>query len=186
MKKIIIVGEAGCGKTFLAEEFERHGYKANLSVTTRPMRDGEKHMSSYNFMSKWRFFWNRLFGMFWEFKKFNGWYYGTLHTEWIRKDLFIFTPGSVESMSEKDLANSSVWHIYVDENVRRERLSKRSDADSVDRRIEADRIDFDIHDKYKNNGTMAYSPNGDFDAKDFMIEILTAAGEDPEVINAIK
>ena len=83
MKKIILVGPAACGKTHLAEEFERHGYKANLSVTTRPMREGEEHMKHYNFMSDEEFNKVMVDGNFWEVKEFNGWRYGTLKkTDW--------------------------------------------------------------------------------------------------------
>lgn len=181
MKKIILVGEAGCGKTYLAETFERHGYKANLSVTTRPMRDGEEHMKHYNFMSWIRFMWNKLLGRFWEVKKFNGWYYGTLKSEWRDKDLFIFTPGGVEGMSDEDIANSVILYINVPEEVRRSRLMERSDADSVERRIDADRRDFESNRKYKNE-LVLYSPDGMFNAIWQMKFLLETAGEDQDVI----
>jgi len=174
MKKIILVGEAASGKTTIAEELERMGYRANLSVTTRPIRDGEEHMRSYNFMSKRKFWTNRILGRFWEVKKFNGWYYGTLKTEWIDKDAFVFTPGGVESMSNEDIENSVIWYIDVPEEVRRDRLMKRSDTDSVERRIEADRIDFSVNEKYLSRGYRLVAP-GDFDVSYIVEKIIESA-----------
>ena len=184
MKKIIIVGKAASGKDYLAKTFRRHGYTTNLSVTTRPMRVGEKHMVDYNYMSLFKFFLNRILFRFWEVKKFNGWYYGTLKKEWKNKDVFIFTPGGIETMPHKDYENSVIVFIDVLENVRRERLMERSDSDQVERRIKADEYDFSRYDKYRDKFTI-YS-TGHFDAKDAMIELLRYAGEDEQILKSLQ
>jgi guanylate kinase len=45
-------------------------------------------------------------------------------------------------MSKEDRAESFVVYFDIDIDIRRQRLSERSDADTVDRRIEADELDF--------------------------------------------
>lgn len=184
MKKIILVGKAASGKTTLAEYFESIGYKANLSVTTRPMREGEIHMVSYNFMSRMKFLLNRLLLRFWEVKKFNGWYYGTLKSEWSSKDIFIFTPSGIESMSKKDIKDSVIIYINTPEILRQERLLQRSDADSVGRRMAADDEDFSINSEYKKH-LMLNTGNNDFCVKTTARYLLEEAGEDSDIIRAI-
>lgn len=176
MNKIILVGEAASGKTYIAEHFEDIGISANLSVTTRPMRDGEEHMKSYNFMSNFRFNLNRLMLRFWEVKSFNGWKYGTLKSEWKNKQLFIFTPSGVETMSKKALSESSIFYIEVPENTRRERLMQRSDSDTVDRRINADRQDFTKNSEYKKHHKI--TSDGGFNVYDVAADIIKQAQHD--------
>ena len=48
------MGGSGCGKTRLAmnlEKFNPNVYKRTLELSTRPMREGEKNMCDYQFVS---------------------------------------------------------------------------------------------------------------------------------------
>lgn len=168
-KKIILVAKAASGKTYLAEEFERNGFSANLSVTTRPKRDGEVHMKHYNFMPKWKFILNHLIGRFWETKKFNGWYYGTMNREWKNKDLFVFTPSGCRDIGFERLECFIVL-IDIPTEIRYNRLKERGGADNAQRRVLADEKDFSGFHDYD-----MLIDNAFFDPEEMMCEILEEA-----------
>jgi len=142
MKKIVLIGEGGSGKSYLAKKLEEKGFYPQLSVTTRPIRDGEQHLVDYEFMSKFKFWMHRLLGQFWEVKEFNGWYYGTLKQQWESADVFLLVPKVIRKMSQEDLSQCLFVRLHIDESIRRSRLMDRSDADNVDRRIASDKEDF--------------------------------------------
>jgi dephospho-CoA kinase len=52
------------------------------------------------------------------------------------------TPSGLSKISKKDRSESLVVLLEISEEIRRERMSKRRDADDVDRRIIADELDF--------------------------------------------
>ena len=81
-------------------------------------------------------------GDFIEHTLFNGWIYGTSKDEFLRSELFILTPSGISQLSEKDRSDSFIIYIDIDEDTRRERMSERKDADSAERRLEADEKDF--------------------------------------------
>jgi guanylate kinase len=78
-------------------------------------------------------------GKFREHKKFNGWRYGTTKDSFEKSDVFIFTPSGVKSL---DVSDFTVVYFDISLKDRIERLSKRSDSDSVNSRIAADLMDF--------------------------------------------
>ena len=79
---------------------------------------------------------------FYEYVEFNGWYYGTSKDDWENADVFIMTPSGVSTIKPEDRKNCVVVYIDIDEDIRRKRVSLRSDADSTERRIKADQKDF--------------------------------------------
>lgn len=182
LRPIILVGAAGSGKSHLADVFEAHGYKANLSLTTRPMRDGESHMRDYNFVSRLKFFWLLLTFRLFEFKRFNGWWYGTLKSEWRNKNVFIFTPAGIASLSKSDRNQAVICYLDIPEEARFYRLNERSDSDKVYRRMDADRRDFE---KYQFDYVVRVT-DPFFDTKEIMIELLRTAGEDRYILRALK
>jgi dephospho-CoA kinase len=52
------------------------------------------------------------------------------------------TPSGISQLSTEDRSESIIVYVDIDEVTRRERMSKRRDADDVDRRIKADEKDF--------------------------------------------
>lgn len=141
-KRIILVGAAASGKDFLKEIFINRGYKYSVSHTTRPIRQGEIPKKDYYFIESEYFeiLINR--AHFYEWQSFNGWYYGTSKDEFNDSNLFIMTPSGISNLREKDRKESLIIFLDVSEDIRKERLMKRGDADSVERRLEADRKDF--------------------------------------------
>ena len=142
-KRIILVGPAGSGKDFLRKKLEAKGYKYGVSYTTRPPRIGEVDGKDYHFVSEDRFKEMVQNDEFHEYVAFNNWFYGTSKTQWFETDdVFIMTPTGISKLSEADIASSFIIYIDIPIDIRRERLALRSDADTVDRRIDADERDF--------------------------------------------
>lgn len=142
-KRIIIVGKGGSGKDHLRKELEKIGFRYCVSHTTRPPREGEINGKDYYFISRdsaAHEFVSR--GKFYEHVIFNGWVYGTSIEEFLKSNLFIMTPSGLSKMKESDRKESFVVYLDIDESVRKERLSKRNDADVLERRLEADKKDF--------------------------------------------
>jgi guanylate kinase len=138
--KIIIVGPGGSGKDYLRKKFTDRGFSYGVSFTSRPPRDNETEAVDYYFRDPDFFEINK--DMFLEKQTFNGWNYGISKKEFEVKDLFILSPSGLRSLSEKDRKKCMVIYLNPPEDLRVERLSLRSDADSVERRILADRKDF--------------------------------------------
>ncbi len=144
--KIVIVGRGGSGKDFLRKKFEDRGFKYCVSYTSRPKRENEIHGKDYMFTNL-EYFSNNVY-KFYEIDEFNGWKYGTLIEDFEKSNLFIMTPRGVNNIRPVDRKRCFVIFIDPDKDVIRERLLERRDADSVDRRIEADDKDFSDFSNY--------------------------------------
>lgn len=143
MKRLIIVGKGGSGKDHLRKILQDRGFKYCVSHTTRPPREGEVNGKDYHFISVDAA--NHEFirtGNFYEYVIFNGWIYCTSLSEFNSSNLFIMTPSGLLSMKPQDRKESIVLYLDIDEQTRRSRLSKRNDADKLERRLEADYEDF--------------------------------------------
>lgn len=144
MSRIILVGAGGSGKDTARKRFEEKGYGYAVSYTTRPPREGEVNGKDYYFIN-----WIEAKLMidedqFYEYVMFNGWLYGTTKHQMQNCDLFIMTPTGLSHVKPEDRANSLVIYFDIAEEVRRERLSARNmPGDTLDRRIEADKKDFE-------------------------------------------
>jgi len=142
MKRIILVGKAASGKDYFKNYLVNGGLKPSISHTTRPMRDGEVDGKDYHFISEYRFNVMKSEEQFFENKEFNGWQYGTSNQEVYDSEVFIFTPSGINDLPDEFLDDSVIIYFNVLEEYRMSRLLKRSDADSVNRRIKADEDDF--------------------------------------------
>lgn len=142
-KRIVIVGHGGSGKDYLKQRFINKGFKPSVSCTTRPPRQGEENGKDYHFVTKEEFQTKVDENLFFEYQEFRGWGYGTTRKEFDTADIFIMTPPAIKELSKEDRDSSLVIFIDIDEKIRGKRLSDRNDADSVERRIKADREMFD-------------------------------------------
>lgn len=143
-KRLIIVGPGGSGKDVLRKRLEKKGFRHSVSCTSRPMREGEMDGVDYHFKEDSFFLENP--EKFIELEKFNGWYYGTTHAEFLKSDVFVITPGGVNNLPKDVIENSFIIYINPSEEIRRKRMNLRKDADSTERRISADRMDFENFD----------------------------------------
>lgn len=146
MRRIILVGKAASGKDYMRDFLTEEGLVPDISVTTRPMRKGEEDGKTYHFVSDKVFDTMEHENEFYECIRFAGKGYGTLLDSWKKSDVFIMTPSGVNQIQER----SECFIVYFDisMDVRRDRLQKRSDWDTVDRRIEADEKDFEGFEDY--------------------------------------
>ncbi len=143
-KRIILVGKAASGKDYARQQLQNYGFKYCVSHTTRPPREGEVNGIDYHFISldsAIHHFIEK--NLFYEYVQFNGWIYGTSLDEFEKSDLFIMTPSGISKLKPEDREESFIVYIDIPENVRRERLLKRNDADNVERRLAADDKDFE-------------------------------------------
>jgi guanylate kinase len=141
-KRVILVGHAASGKDYLAEKFVEKGYRKDVSMTTRPMRDGEVPGVTYHYVTDEVFDNHLAKGGFYENVEFNGWKYGTSMEDWENADVFIMTPSGIAKIAPEDRKDCIVVFINIPEEIRRQRMDLRSDADTTERRLDADRKDF--------------------------------------------
>ena len=143
-KRLILVGKGGAGKDYARKMCEQwFGLQYQVSYTTRPPREDEQDGIDYHFIPM-RIF-NRMINedKWYEHVKFNGWNYGTTREQFASKTLFIMTPRGLEHLKPHDRSESLIIFIDIPENIRRERLMHREmPGDTVERRLEADRLDF--------------------------------------------
>jgi len=137
-KRIIIVGKGGSGKDYLKDIFVKRGFNSSVSFTTRPPRTGEICGKEYYFCSDEQFQEMIDNNKFFEYKQFNGWFYGTSKLEFNTADVFIMTPPSIDDLSKEDRKSSMIIYLDIEESIRKKRLSNRNDSDSVKRRLLAD------------------------------------------------
>ncbi len=74
--------------------------------------------------------------------------YGTTKEEFNKADVFIMTPPAIRELTKEQKDSSMIIFIDIDEGIRSKRLSARNDADSVARRIKADRDMFEYFTEY--------------------------------------
>lgn len=138
--KIIIVGPGGSGKDYLRKKMVSRGFEYGVSFTSRPPREGEEEGVDYYYRDEDFFSLNS--DLFLELQEFNGWKYGISKGEFSIKNLFILSPAGLRSLPGDFRNDSFVIYLNPAENVRVKRLQERNDADSVERRLIADRKDF--------------------------------------------
>lgn len=141
--RIILCGCAGSGKDYARIKLEKRSFNYAISYTTRPPRDNESHGIDYFFITEEEFTQMIDQEKFYEYVVFNEWYYGTTNKQFYSDDVFIMTPHGISLIKPEDRKNSFIIFFDIDEDIRKERLMLRNDADKVDRRLEADRRDFE-------------------------------------------
>jgi guanylate kinase len=150
-KRIILVGKSAAGKDHARKISENLvGAKYAVSYTTRPPRVGEVDGKDYYFLTEAEFKKMIDEDKWYEYVVFNDWYYGTTKDQFYGDcDLFIMTPKGLSHVSDEDRRESAVIYFDMPEESRRKRmLERQGNADNVERRIEADRIDFEDFDDY--------------------------------------
>jgi len=144
MNKVILVGKAAAGKDHMRKILCGRGFEYGISYTTRPPREGEIDGKDYFFLSEGEFK-KKIKNDYWyEWKEFNGWYYGTSHRQFKHScNLFIMTPKSISHIDPEDRKECTIIYLNIPQEVRRKRLEERDmPGDSIERRMEADELDF--------------------------------------------
>lgn len=163
-KRLILVGKAASGKDHARRTCEQWlGMKYAVSYTTRPPRDEEQDGIDYNFLSDEEFKQMITDDKWYEYVVFNGWYYGTSKEQMeMPGQVFIMTPKGLSHVTPADRQESLVIYFEIDEDIRRNRMYERKgNADSVERRIHADNLDFADYTNYDVKITDPYFKIGD-------------------------
>jgi guanylate kinase len=147
-RRVIIAGKGASGKDYLRKILVDAGFVYSVSHTTRPPRRDEVDGKDYYFIEKQEALKMIERGSFIEHTFFNDWIYGTSEAEFFESDLFILTPSGIAQLSPKNRDESYVLYLDIEEEVRRERMSERKDADDVERRLKADESDFYLFSDY--------------------------------------
>ena len=144
MNKMILVGKSAAGKDHLRKILEGRGFKYGISYTTRPSRPNEVDGQDYYFLEKDEFLNGVNEKKWYEYVKFNGWYYGTSTKQFHQTcNLFIMTPYGVSHIDPVDRKECTIIYLDIDYDIRLRRLiSRNDDNDKIERRLEADENDF--------------------------------------------
>ena len=140
MSKIVcLIGESGSGKTSLAEEMEREGYKSIQSYTTRPKRHPLE--TGHRFVSKEMF--DKLVDRAVAYTVFNGYEYMATQMQVDESDIYVIDPDGVINLFEK-IGRENVFVIYIEtsEKERFRRMVESRGYDSADERVRNDRKKF--------------------------------------------
>jgi guanylate kinase len=144
MRRLILVGKGGSGKDYARKILEDKGFRYCISHTTRPPREGEVNGRDYNFISRDSAAHHYIpRDLFYEYVIFNNWLYGTTKEEFERSNLFIMTPSGISKLLPNDRLESFIVYFDIDIDTRRRRLNERGDIDVIERRLEADDLDFE-------------------------------------------
>jgi len=140
--KIIICGKSGSGKDFLRKRMSTLGFNYAKPYTTRPKREQE-NQDDYQYIDKESFLKLVEQNFFFDFNAYNGWFYGLSHDDWQNCNLFVMTPKSINGLAKEEINKILIIYLDIEESVRRKRIENRSDSsDSIERRINADNLDF--------------------------------------------
>jgi dephospho-CoA kinase len=166
MKKIIIAGAGASGKDFFAEFLEKRGFTKAKDYTTRPKRNS--NLNDYMYVDIIDN--NDCYYTF--HVRGNNWIYAYSKEQTKLKDFSIRPPESILPTIEFLKDNGyETYLVYfdIDFNIRKERLSKRSDFD-IERRLKTDNVDFaSFMIKYKPD-LVVNDPN--FDPDKLLNEII--------------
>lgn len=149
--RIILVGKGASGKDHARNILtDVLGMTYGVSYTTRPARDGEVDGQDYYFRTNQFFAEKEAKNEWFEYVEFNGWLYGTSKDQFYGDcNVFIMTPKGLSHLSEEDRQDSLVVFFDIDAETRKARMIERKgNADSIDRRIQADEEDFKNFDDY--------------------------------------
>lgn len=141
--RIILVGPAASGKDYARFIFEKRGFSYGVPHTTRPIRSGEKQGETYHYVDEHTFMNIANNKDFYEFSTFNKWMYGITKSSFYNDKVFIMSPGAISKILPTDRKTSLIIYYDINIDIRKERLIKRIDADTVERRLNSDQIDFE-------------------------------------------
>lgn len=137
-------GKSGSGKDFLVQKFKENSFTANVKYTTRPRRKEEIENIDYHYVDDDTFSLLVQCGVMKVIESFNNWKYGTTHVSWNHSQVFILPPSIIKILSSKEILESYIIYLDIDDKILENRLIKReNNDDSVQQRMKNDLKDFD-------------------------------------------
>lgn len=159
---IVLVGASGSGKTSVAKELEKRGYKRVVTYTTRLMRDGEKDGVDYHFLSDEDF--DTIKDCFVEHSTYRGWKYGCdISLKYInnKNSVVILTPKGMRKLKKLyPLYPKDVFTVYldVDRSSRLVKILQR--GDDVDEAYRRNLSDVGMFDGVENEADVCIKNDG--------------------------
>ena len=161
---VVIMGKSGAGKDTVGVHLGQVGYQRIVTYTSRPMREGEVDGRDYHFLSQRKFEELREDGFFIESRDYNARFgkcsYGTSKDSLKPngKQYIIITPEGFENILKTNYEGLAPVYLQASDDVLGIRLKARADKetdkekrktliDEIDRRLAADRKDFEKIDK---------------------------------------
>ena len=152
---LILCGKSGSGKDTILKRLCKRGFTPIVSLTSRPIREGETNGVEYNFVSRELFESLIRDDKLIEYRTYDTlvggepdtWYYGLEKTS-VDLDhdyvVILDLKGAKSFMDYYGRENCFCVYITATESIRTERARKRGSFDATEwmRRVEADRIDF--------------------------------------------
>lgn len=152
-EKVLILGKSGAGKDHLLRGLIKKGLIYLPKYTTRPKRKLERNGVDYNYTNNQKF--EEMISnneiIFYQKFEINGklWYYGVSRESYNRSQVLIITPYELSQLSEDDLKKTFIVYLDIDMETRRKRIGNRNDNnDSIERRLQADELDFQNFRRY--------------------------------------
>ena len=145
---ILLVGKTASGKDTIQKELIKMGYKAVVSYTTRPPRNGEVDGIAYHFISQEDFLSKEKAGFFAETTSYNvatgeTWYYGCSIEDLTDDKVMIVNPDGLRQIRKISTLSPVAYYIMANEETLWNRLRQRGDdAAEARRRLNADDVDF--------------------------------------------
>lgn len=142
--RIIICGPSGSGKDYLKNLLcDNLGYIDTVLHTTRPKRVGETDGKDYHFITSNEFLNLSIKEKIIATSAFNKWLYGISVYEWEKSNVTVLSPESLREVLVELPTDTHIIYLNPPESIRIDRINNRlGNADSVTRRVEADRKDF--------------------------------------------
>ena len=152
-EKLVLVGKSASGKDYILKKLIDLGLNYIPKITTRPKRQNETDGLEYFFIDNISFENLIIDDKILVYQKFfinnSIWYYGISKENFYNSKLFIMTPNEIKNLNEQQRNECFIVHLDIDEEVRIKRLNNRLDSnDSIIRRINSDKIDFDNYNDY--------------------------------------
>ncbi len=143
---LVLIGPSASGKTESAKiMINRYPISRVVTCTTRPKRINEIDGFDYHFYSTEEFRNLEKQGYFIETAEYNGYWYGTPKNELADDKFIILEPQGLQSFLSLKPCPIVAIFLHTDETVRTNRMKERKDkAKDIQKRIEADRIDFNL------------------------------------------
>ena len=143
---LILVGASASGKTEIAKELlKSFNISKVVTHTTRPKRINETNDIDYHFVNKDTFLSLLNKNRFVEHSLYNGNYYGCSKDEIGDNKVVILDPNGLKAFNRLNDKRIVSVLILTDEKTRYQRMISRGDSlENVKKRIENDRISFDI------------------------------------------
>lgn len=152
---LILCGKSGVGKDAILKQMVERGYTPIISITTRPIREGETDGVEYNFITRGEFEELMNNDSLVEYRKYDTlvggvpdvWWYGIVKQELSKRGKYVVildADGAKAFINYYGKENCYVEYITASDAIRTERAKQRGSFDEYEweRRVKADSFDF--------------------------------------------